>query len=167
MAWYITSTDLWGDGDGCIESCDAPVSFFVVSPAETNNVTIDGLRLSGVRAGKVVYIAGMGADYLPEVRMTSDSAIATTSKVVGVTVSDQHIEKPVAVNTTGVVKVTAATTSSKPSIAVGKFLIPTYGGNVISAPAINTNSTSWIDARFALSYQSAGSGDEFLAKVLR
>lgn len=173
MAWFETSTDLWYDADGQICECDKPMSFFYVSDDETGNVTIDGVRASGVDAAKVVYIASQdgrwGHGYNPTVREMYDSAIARARKVVGVTAHPAQIDDRVGVYTTGVVKVqvaTGPTGSYSHTVQAGHFVMGTYGGDVISAPAATLAAgQSWIDARIGTAYQSAGSGDEFLVKL--
>jgi len=161
----VTSTDLWSDADGLLlESCK-PVPFFLVSDAETGNVTIDGVRSSGIDAGKVVYIAGMAGDYTPTVRAMYDSAIARARKVVGVSAAPAKAGDKIPVYTTGVVKVTLHDGANE-TVQAGKFVIGTYEGHVKSAPDPHATGVSYIDCIVGKAYQSAAEGDEFLVKLL-
>lgn len=166
MPTVITSTDLWGDATGQVLECGKPMPFFVVSEDETDNVTIDGTRKSGIHAGRAVYVSGFDSDYNPEVRMTYDSAVTRIAKFVGVTAHDSWKDDKVAVYGDGVVKVTLEYGGEKPysnTVQAGGFLWPTYSGRFKSATTGGTGPYSVVAAK---AIQSAAAGDEFLVKLL-
>jgi len=164
MAWAITSTDLWYDADGMVAE-EAELPFFYVSDAETQHVTIDGIRYSGIDAGKVVYLAGVtnkGHGYAPTVRQTVNSAVASLRKTIGVSAHPAKAGDKIGVYTDGVVKVTCSTGSNNPSISLGRRIQGTYLGQVVSAADYPVSAIA-----FGRAIQSAGSGDEFLALIGR
>jgi len=171
---FITSTDLWGDAEGLVVENCVPVPFFLISDSETGNVTIDGVRASGIDAYKLVYADGMKDSeygYTPTVRLAvSGAAFAEPRKVVGVTAHPAQVGDKVAVYNSGVVKVTlfSPTGMESNTVQAGKLLVPASDGDPKSAPDLRegTGGLSYIDQIVGKAYQSAASGDEFLMKLM-
>ena len=169
----ITSTDLWGDVDGVAVEEGDPIPFFAVSDAETGNVTIDGIRASGIDQNRLVYFAGMDdttEDYTPTVRLCVSAPSDTARAVIGVTAHPAQIDDKVAVYNSGVVKVKIIAWPGMESATVsgGRFLIPSDDGYVKSAPDIKEEGggLSYTDQIVGKAYQSAAAGDEFLMKLM-
>jgi hypothetical protein len=180
----LTTTDIakglgGDDKGGRVLNCGQDASFFIVDPGETENVTINGTRSSGIDANRVVYGYSMyynypEKQYVPTVR-ECDSTVASCRKVIGVAAHPAAAGDPINVYTNGVVKVQMvrdpnSKSSNDEYVKLGHFIRTADGGFVQGAFTGTSydgiaNVASFVDCIIGKAYQSAGPGETFLAKL--